>query len=685
MNVNPSLNDRLAPWGLGPETFALKALARNLGLLSRADQHRLARTRVAIAGMGGVGGIHLMTLARVGVGAFSIADFDRFEPANFNRQVGARVDTLGQPKTQVMHHEALNINPYINIRVFDEGVHAGNVDQFLEGADVFLDGLDFFAPATRRLLFQKARERKIPAVTAGPIGFGTSALVFHPDGMSFDDYFDLRDDQDEIQQLLRFYVGLVPHGWFRKYTYPQFGVRLNSKTAPSITIGCLLASAMAGTEVVRLSLNRGEVRKAPRYFQFDGYLQKMKIGTLRWGNRGPVQRMKLFLGYKMLDRQQRLFRSRAKAPTWDRSGPIPEPVLLHLLEAGLQAPSGDNLQPWIFCRREQAIGLLINGGNDKSFFNFNERATLISLGMVADNIRIAATEYGLETTVHVPPNPAIEWTQLTFSKTSPPLDPLTDVLWERNTNRRPHEKRIIPPHSLDAMTSAVESSGGQLLWATDRERISALAEMSYWADRARVVIRDCHETLYDAFRNNAEEAQRRGDGFSFGNLLARPEQRLFAALTRPWPVMRFANRIGLGDAVAKISRDSMLASAGIALILMPTDSNPDVFHGGKAFNQAWLTATLHGLALQPMASLPLFWSRWKTDGENAFPEEARPHIPRAMAILRTVFEGVDFNRQNALMIFRVGFAAEIPEGTFRRPLSSFLKGEGGRRGTYLGN
>lgn len=685
MNVNPSLNDRLAPWGLGPETFALKALARNLGLLSRADQHRLARTRVAIAGMGGVGGIHLMTLARVGVGAFSIADFDRFEPANFNRQVGARVDTLGQPKTQVMHHEALNINPYINIRVFDEGVHAGNVDQFLEGADVFLDGLDFFAPATRRLLFQKARERKIPAVTAGPIGFGTSALVFHPDGMSFDDYFDLRDDQDEIQQLLRFYVGLVPHGWFRKYTYPQFGVRLNSKTAPSITIGCLLASAMAGTEVVRLLLNRGEVRKAPRYFQFDGYLQKMKIGTLRWGNRGPVQRMKLFLGYKMLDRQQRLFRSRAKAPTWDRSGPIPEPVLLHLLEAGLQAPSGDNLQPWIFCRREQAIGLLINGGNDKSFFNFNERATLISLGMVADNIRIAATEYGLETTVHVPPNPAIEWTQLTFSKTSPPLDPLTDVLWERNTNRRPHEKRIIPPHSLDAMTSAVESSGGQLLWATDRERISALAEMSYWADRARVVIRDCHETLYDAFRNNAEEAQRRGDGFSFGNLLARPEQRLFAALTRPWPVMRFANRIGLGDAVAKISRDSMLASAGIALILMPTDSNPDVFHGGKAFNQAWLTATLHGLALQPMASLPLFWSRWKTDGENAFPEEARPHIPRAMAILRTVFEGVDFNRQNALMIFRVGFAAEIPEGTFRRPLSSFLKGEGGRRGTYLGN
>ena len=117
-----------------------------------------------------------------------------------------------------MRQEALNINPYLNIRVFDEGVHAGNVDQFLEGADVFLDGLDFFAPAARRLLFQKARERKIPAVTAGPIGFGTSALVFHPDGMSFDDYFDLRDDQDEIQHLLRFYVGIVPHGWFRNYT-----------------------------------------------------------------------------------------------------------------------------------------------------------------------------------------------------------------------------------------------------------------------------------------------------------------------------------------------------------------------------------------------------------------------------------------------------------------------------------
>ena len=642
-------------------------------MLSRADQHRLARTRVAIAGMGGVGGVHLMTLARVGVGAFSIADFDRFEPATFNRQVGARVDTLGQPKTQVMRQEALNINPYLNIRVFDEGVHAGNVDQFLEGADVFLDGLDFFAPAARRLLFQKARERKIPAVTAGPIGFGTSALVFHPDGMSFDDYFDLRDDQDEIQHLLRFYVGIVPHGWFRNYTLPQFGVRLNSKTAPSITIGCLLASAVAGTEIVRLLLNRGGVRTAPRYFQFDGYFQKIKTGTLRWGNRGPLQRMKLFLGNKLLDRQQRLFRSRPKAPTWDRLGPIPEPVLTHLLTAGLQAPSGDNLQPWVFRQGEQSIEIMINAGNEKSFFNFNERATLISLGMVAENIRIAATDYGLETNLHVPPNPAIEWTQLTFSKTSPPLDSLADVLWERNTNRRPYIKRDIPSYSLEAMTAAVKGRGGKLFWKTDREAISALAEMAYWADRARVVIRDCHETLYDAFRNNAKEARQKGDGFSYGNVLASPDQRLFLKLTRPWPVMRFANRIGLGDVVAKASRDSMMASAGIGLILMPTDSNADVFQGGRAFNQAWLTATLHGLVLQPMASLPFFWSRWKTEGENAFPEEARPHIPRAMAILRSVFEGVDFDRQNVLLLFRVGFAADIPEGTFRRPLASFLK------------
>src|SRR5262249_35202597 len=146
--------------------------------------------RVAIAGMGGVGGIHLVTLARLGIGKFAIADPDCFETANFNRQYGANLRTLGKNKALTMKEGVLAINPDLDVRAFPEAIGADNVDAFLEDVDVLVDGIDFFALEARRLLFREARRRGIWAVTAGPIGLSTAWLTFAPDGMSFDDYFD---------------------------------------------------------------------------------------------------------------------------------------------------------------------------------------------------------------------------------------------------------------------------------------------------------------------------------------------------------------------------------------------------------------------------------------------------------------------------------------------------------------
>src|SRR5437879_157019 len=154
------------------------AFARHQGLLTPDEQARLRASRVAIIGMGGVGGVHLMTLARLGIGRFSIADPDQFELANFNRQYGANLHSLGRPKVEVMAELALAVNPELDIRKFHEPVSTANVDRFLEGADILVDGVDFFALAARRLVFGEARRRGMWAVTAGPHAFGTSWLVF---------------------------------------------------------------------------------------------------------------------------------------------------------------------------------------------------------------------------------------------------------------------------------------------------------------------------------------------------------------------------------------------------------------------------------------------------------------------------------------------------------------------------
>lgn len=79
-----------------------RAFARNLGWVTEAEQAILRAKRIAIAGLGGVGGSHILTLTRLGVGAFNIADFDTFDLPNFNRQAGASLRHLGRPKAEVL-------------------------------------------------------------------------------------------------------------------------------------------------------------------------------------------------------------------------------------------------------------------------------------------------------------------------------------------------------------------------------------------------------------------------------------------------------------------------------------------------------------------------------------------------------------------------------------------------------
>jgi molybdopterin/thiamine biosynthesis adenylyltransferase len=268
-----------------------EAFSRHLGLITPEEQARIRRSRVGIVGMGGVGGVHLMTLARLGIGAFHLADPDTFELANFNRQYGASMKALGRSKVDVMAEEAREINPELEIRCFREPIGPSNINDFLEGVDVVLDGIDFFAIESRRLIFREARRRGIWAITAGPLGFGAAYLVFSPTGMSFDQYFDLNDRMSLFDQLVSFVVGLAPRATQRSYM-DLSKVDVSTGRGPSSGLACQLCAGIAGAETLKILLGRSPIRPAPCYFQFDAYRQKLAKGRIPWGNRNPLQRLK---------------------------------------------------------------------------------------------------------------------------------------------------------------------------------------------------------------------------------------------------------------------------------------------------------------------------------------------------------------------------------------------------------
>lgn len=271
------------------------AFSRNIGWVTREEQSRLRSKRIAIAGMGGVGGSHLLTLARMGIGAFTIADFDTFELGNFNRQAGANMDTIGHPKVEVLAEMARKINPELDLRIFRQPIGADNVDDFLHQADLYIDGLDYFVFKARRIVYETCYRLNIPAIMAGPIGISAALLTFMPGGMTLDDYFGLAG-QSEEEQAIRFLIGLAPALLHRTYLVDPSAVDFAGKTGPSTPMACELCAATAATEAMKVLLGRGKVRAVPRGLQFDAYRNRLARTWRPWGHRNPLQQLALILG-----------------------------------------------------------------------------------------------------------------------------------------------------------------------------------------------------------------------------------------------------------------------------------------------------------------------------------------------------------------------------------------------------
>lgn len=276
-----------------------EAFNRTVGWVTPAELGRLRSARVAIAGLGGVGGVHLLTLSRLGIGGFNVADFDTFCLANMNRQAGAFVSTLDQPKSTVLQRMANDINPEADIRVFPDGVNDSNYAAFLDGVDVYVDGLDLFAVQARRRVFEECARRGIPAVTAAPLGMGAAALCFTAESMSFEDYFQL-EGHDEFEQVLRLLIGLAPAMLHRGYLVHPAAVDLAAHRGPSTPMACELAAGIAGTTVLKLILGRGPLVLAPSGIQFDAYRNKLTRTWRPGGNRNPIQKVGLAVARSIL-------------------------------------------------------------------------------------------------------------------------------------------------------------------------------------------------------------------------------------------------------------------------------------------------------------------------------------------------------------------------------------------------
>ena len=214
------------------ERYDRQIMIPNIG---REGQEKLKRTRVFIAGIGGLGSTSAIYLTAAGVGKICVVDHDRVELSNLNRQVLHWEKDIGKKKVSSAGEKLKKINHHVKVETIEETITEANVFQLITGFDVIVDAMDNLP--TRYLLNKAAIEKNIPFFHGAVYGFEGRAMTIIP---------------GETACLRCLYRGDLP-----KEKFPVIGV------TPAV-IGCFQA-----IEVVKYIVGIGELLKN-RLLIYDG-------------------------------------------------------------------------------------------------------------------------------------------------------------------------------------------------------------------------------------------------------------------------------------------------------------------------------------------------------------------------------------------------------------------------------
>lgn len=136
--------------------------ARNYGVVTHEEQNKIKSAKVTVIGAGGVGGITLISLARMGFGNIQVIDMDEFDYSNINRQMLSSISRVGKGKAECAKETILDINPNINVTIRKEMLTEDNADDIITGSDVVIDATDNLV--ARVIIHRTAQKLKVHSI-----------------------------------------------------------------------------------------------------------------------------------------------------------------------------------------------------------------------------------------------------------------------------------------------------------------------------------------------------------------------------------------------------------------------------------------------------------------------------------------------------------------------------------------
>jgi nitroreductase/molybdopterin/thiamine biosynthesis adenylyltransferase len=570
----------------------------------------------------------------------------------------------------VLAENALKINPEAHIRTILGPIDEGNIDSFLAGADVWIDGLDFFALSIRRKVYRRCEELGIPVINAAPLGMGVAMLVFKPGGMTFEQWFRLEGLSEE-HQYVNYLLGMAPSRLHVPNLIDPSRVDLRGHRGPSTIAGCELCAAVASVEAIKLLLGRGPVRAVPYYQHFDAFSGRRVVRKLPHGNASLTQRAKIAIG--------RIFFARlSENAVPEHEVPTAAGEIENILGYARWAPSGDNIQPWRFeVVSDSEVVVHIRCPGDVYDYR-NGEPTLLSGGMLLESMRIAASYWGR----------SLEWTYegqnedqthrirvLLPRAEEKAVDPLFSYVPMRSVDRRPYRLRALTDSEKSALAEALGPEL-EIEWQEGWRRRWVLARLAARSTAVRLTIPEAfavHQEIIDWDRQYSPD---RIPATATG--MSRMSLGPMRWAMQSWSRMRLLNAAG-GLFSAQVQMDYLpgMCSAGFFTIRMrgPAQEGqsrpPHLLQAGMAIQRFWLTATRLGLAMQPAMAILIFADY----GRRAVPFTREARAQRRATALASALRGALHNSDTGLVFMgRIGVPARSPRRSrsTRRLLAGLL-------------
>jgi len=362
----------------------------------------------------------------------------------------------------------------------------------------------------------------------------------------------------------------------------------------------------------------------------------------------------------------------------DNESGMQESEIYPILEKSILAPSGDNMQPWRFRVSGNRIDLFIVPGHKGHFFEVGYRTLYLSAGAVIENIRVAAAHAGYRLSLSYFPDEGND--RKVASITLEPVDKSNPrqtshyaALDRRCTNRVFYDsKKKISQDSYSKIEEmALPEKGYRLIWLKRGDPSYAkLSHLVGQADKIRFENERIHTEFIEKVRFGRESVEKSKDGLDVRTFEASPAGGCLFRLIASWKRLRFLNFLGLSRTLSQHLVKQMRSSQAAGLIVTPSHSPQDYVIGGEVMERIWHEITLQGLAIQPMAGIPVFLINLILEGGSAFSAAQKV---KAEEIKQEFLSLFGINDQNGLiLLFRIGYAKPPGVRSLRRPLESFL-------------